>query len=240
MDASSSGVGTGHENQILAKSKISFDAPVLVVKHPIIDKVITDKGGEMFRQNTFWHAYAVATALLEQFKFNTPTLISFPRGGVATGLACQLAFREQEHHFFTFPFGETGMKENLAVPPSISATSDVVLVDGVIATGSTLMNYLEKIIRSVKGWQGRLFVISNMAAERGINTIKTYSQTRGVPLACIATGWLIPAEECEWKVLDGKRVYFVGVKESIGDFGDMMISGLSANELKHWRGPVDK
>ncbi|MCA9837040.1 MAG: hypothetical protein KC422_08995 [Trueperaceae bacterium] len=212
---------------------MNHTAPLLHVNHPLLASVITDQGGETFRENAFWHAYVIAQSLLERFSLQDPQVISFPRGGVATGVGVKRAFKGIKHQFTTLPFGKHGLDQTLPLV-DLDEKTDLILVDGVIATGSTLIRYLQLVREKNPHWQGRLFIISNMAAEFGYETLIGFCKEYGLELCCLATGYLVPPTECIWKEIGGKRIYFVGVSQSIGDFGDMAIKDLSAQELANW------
>ena len=226
-------VSDSRSQQALSVRHIQHSPPLLVVNHPSLQSVMTDQGGEVFRENVFWHAYVIAESMLERFSLSHPQVISFPRGGVATGVGVKRAFRQIKHQFRTLPFTEEGLSQDLPIP-ELKEKTDLILVDGVIATGSTLLSYLTLILERYPKWQGKLFIISNMAAEFGIANLRKFSQNRGLELSCLATGYLVPPEECIWKEIDGKRLYFVGVSQRIGDFGDMVIQDLSPGELLNW------
>lgn len=219
--------------QALSTRQIQHTCPILLVSHPSLESVLTDQGGEAFRENVYWHAYVIAESLLERFSLINPQVISFPRGGVATGVGVKRAFKRINHQFRTLPFTEKGLTKDLPLP-KLQDASDLILVDGVIATGSTLTNYLSRVLKTYPNWRGRLFIISNMVAELGFGNLSSFVEQKGLELACMATGYRVPAEECSWKEINGKSIYFVGVNQKIGDFGDMVIQDLSANELLNW------
>ena len=220
------------------KLSLNYTAPILEVQHSLLERILTDKGGEGFREDSFWHAYFITVSLKNQFKLENPSMIAFPRGGVATGVGARRAFKNEVFKFKMLPFSKKGLEKERPLP-ELEKHTDLILIDGVIATGSTILSYLASVAKHYPDWQGRLFIVSNMAAEVGITNLKNKTQDLGLELTCLATGYVVPAEECAWKEIDDKRIYFVGVSKNIGDFGDMMIEGLSAEQLSHWESALD-
>jgi len=220
------------------KLSLKYTAPILEVKHPLLERILTDKGGEGFREDSFWHAYSITASLKTQFQLENPSMIAFPRGGVATGVGARRAFKNEPFKFKMLPFSQKGLEKERPLP-ELAEHTDLILIDGVIATGSTLLSYLENVEKHYPNWQGRLFIVSNMAAEVGINNIKKKTKTLGLELSCLATGYVVPPDECAWKKIANKRIYFVGVSKNIGDFGDMMSEGLSPEQLSHWESAVE-
>jgi MFS transporter, FHS family, glucose/mannose:H+ symporter len=223
----------GWQERQLRTRRVEQQDAVTLVHHPLYQQITTSKGGEKFRNDVCWHGFVLARTLLETTVMNEPTVIVFPRGGVATGVGAKLALRGFEHHFFTVKMSK-GVLHEARLPETIDQKSDVVLVDGIVATGNTLISYLDRL-RSQQQWRGRLFVLSNLAAEEGIEALETYAKRHGIEFQ-IVTGAVIPVQDCAWKELGGgKKVYFVGVKQDIGDFGDMNSDGLGDNALLEWQ-----
>lgn len=153
-------------------------------------------------------------------------IVDIPRGGVPLGLAVAAEFRDQLGDKSNIRHASSQIKttpDNL-IPDSIrSQYADMlVLVDGVVGSGKTVIDHLKQIDKSQ---YGSVVLISSISSEYGARSVSQYARENGFNFEHI-TGLIVPESQCCWQNLGGKQVYFVGYNPDTGldlgipDFGD--------------------
>ncbi len=165
------------------------------------------------------------TAYKEEYESGTVAVVSIPRGGVPVGVATKeiLEWARTELHLsdlnpILVESNEKTDKANLfPAEVDFDAANTLILADGVVGTGSTIIRHMEQI---PEGWQGTVKIVNNIAAQKGIDLIAEFAAQRRQKVKFI-TGKIYPEEECDYvDVGEGKLVYFVGMNDDVPDFGD--------------------
>lgn len=153
-------------------------------------------------------------------------LIDIPRGGIPTGTAVEETLRADPTNNVSRFHSYTKINKPAPMPRQIdySKTDSVVIADGVIATGGSIVEHIDNI---PQGWSGNVTVLSNAAAEIGLKRIFEAFTNRDFASTALVTGHVFKEHECDWVECDGgKSVYFVGYNKErnfdcqLPDFGD--------------------
>ncbi|MBI3962402.1 MAG: phosphoribosyltransferase [Deinococcus sp.] len=203
-----------------------------------MSQVATNLGGEAFRRSVCQHAFAIASTLLQSVRClnSNPTILVIPRGGICTGVGVRLALQGRQHNYLTVRLGIDDDQLYSLLQSDPTGTASVVLVDGIIGSGFTINQHLETIWRLREAWHGPLGIICNIASQLGIANVLRSPRAAGVPEIFLATGTVVPHDDCRWIILrNGKLAYYVGVRQSIGDFGDMVMQDLNLEQLYNWQ-----
>lgn len=183
-------------------------------------------GGASYSAAIREHTIEAANVHFEKLPQTTaaPTaIISIPRGGVPTALAMHEAFTKASTQPLQVIHSQIKTQpDNLLANADLNDCQQLIIVDGIIGTGSTIVNHMKAI---PDNWKGTVQVFANAAAALGLKKIQEHAETMDNPVH-IAVGKVFPDEECEWVNCDGKQVYFVGYNSAkqidykLPDFGD--------------------
>lgn len=170
------------------------------------------------------HAQDIATDLMPALTFrDQPTkiaIVEIPRGGVPCAEGVKLAFDNMGYD--TDIISSRCKSDTSAL---FDADMDwgqyqgVILTDGVIGSGKTIVQHLEQIPEAL---QEHTIVFANVTSALGARTIAESAPAKAV----LVTGLLLPEEDCQWMQFPDKSVYFIGYNEERGvdlklpDFGD--------------------
>lgn len=174
------------------------------------------------------HSAELAGAYLQDFpqllQGNT-TIISIPRGGVLTAQGLQEVFQTSAAAPSSVNIVTSHIKTagaSLLRDVDFGDTSTLIICDGVIGTGKTIVDHMKAIPPS---WQGIVHVFANAASALGLKTITQHAAQIPQDVS-ITAGRVFADDECEWVNCGGKNVYFVGYNAAKGldyklpDFGD--------------------
>lgn len=151
-------------------------------------------------------------------------ILSIPRGGVPTAEGLSHKFTSLAKGKSTVELAHSRIKFSNDLFPDkfFDDKKTVIIADGVIATGGTIVKHLEQIPAS---YEGNVYVFANATAQMGRQAISdsAASLQRRVKLV---TGRIFTQNECEWFEFPDKKVYFVGYNTAnkldykLPDFGD--------------------
>lgn len=145
-----------------------------------------------------------------------------PRGGLPTGEGVLSGLQNSCKNAFLTASNIKTQPARLFPTGLFSQATTVIITDGIIGTGKTIVDHLQQIPQD---WNGKVEVVSNAASELGLKAIWAQAAIMKQPVACV-TGRILADDECEWVDFPGKKVYFVGYNKARGldyklpDFGD--------------------
>lgn len=154
-------------------------------------------------------------------------ILSVPRGGVPTGVGLSKCFNQASMHSHMAHLAESSIKHSDDLYPSgfFDEKDTIIIADGIIGTGTTIIRHLEQI---PEDWQGKTIVFANATSELGIENIEKAAKELGRSTQLV-TGRVFNHDECQWFEFPDKKVYFVGFNDARGvdyklpDFGDQII-----------------
>lgn len=159
-------------------------------------------------------------ALLEE----RTAIISIPRGGAPTAEGVHAIFnRMAARSLHVIDSNIKTAPESLYNTNMFNSISHVLIADGIIGTGKTVVQHLEQIPAD---WLGRVTIFSNAASQLGVDTIMDFAHSNLAQPVKGITGRVFGDDECEWVDCAGKNVYFVGYNKArsidyqLPDFGD--------------------
>jgi len=152
-------------------------------------------------------------------------IVDVPRGGVPVGEAAAKALSAAGLNVTHASSQEKTDRDNL-FPPAIdfSQTDVLVLADGIIGAGTTIIRHLAQIPAD---WKGEVRIVNNAAAQLGLDNIRAFAATQGREIR-VVTGRVYAEEECAVVRFGDKEVYFVGKDDGIPDFGDKVSAAAPA------------
>lgn len=183
--------------------------------------------GQQYYDAVKSHSKAMGQSYLtqnaDQISDNT-VILYIPRGGEPTGKGLRDAFLEaaQPKNIQT-RVSQTKTTPNQLYPDdTFRNASTLIIADGIIGTGKTIVDHLNQIPAT---WNGRIEIFANAASELGLRTIGAAIASVPQPVHGVI-GRIFDDNECEWVDIPGKKVYFVGYNKARGldyqlpDFGD--------------------
>jgi hypothetical protein len=157
-------------------------------------------------------------------------VIDIPRGGQATGDGVFAALQNKigAPVFHSRSVYKDQTRQPLADIDDLNECSHLVLVDGIVSTGHTMIDHIMSLPEK---WPGTLIVFSNGTTHVGSHNIRTLGKDRQLNLFQICNR-LFSDDECDWvKNSEAKEAYFVGYNKKNGidykipDFGDQLSLG---------------
>ena len=174
------------------------------------------------------HSVELGEAYLQDFPHavkNDTVIVSIPRGGVLTAQGLKEVFTQSAAPGASINLVASRIKtagQPLLQDVKFDDTSTLVICDGVVGTGKTIVDHMKAIPAS---WQGVVHVFANAASAMGLQAIATHAAQMPQDVS-ITAGRVFADDECEWVNCGGKNVYFVGYNSAKGldyklpDFGD--------------------
>lgn len=205
-----------HRNKTSVFQLASFDQLCHgnVPQGPVYHQAIVDHAREL----TLLH-----TAANQNLSSESIAVLYVPRGGLPTGEGVVSGLRGQCKSAFLTASNIKTQPAQLYPAGVFDQASTLVIADGIIGTGKTIVDHLQQI---PSDWKGKVEVVSNAASALGLKTIWTYATTMPQPVTCV-TGRILMDDECEWVDFpNNKKVYFVGYNKArnldykLPDFGD--------------------
>lgn len=185
--------------------------------------------GSAYRQAVKTHTVFFASAHLADNPAFLPdqmiSIIAIPRGGMATADGLQEAFSKMtlEPDKIRMIVSQCKTISKDLYPKEIfEKTTSLVIADGIIGTGKTVIDHLKEIPRE---WKGTITIFANAAAEIGIESIRLHAVSMNQFIKIIV-GRLFNEKECDWIISSHKKVYSLGynkeqkVDYQLPDFGD--------------------
>jgi len=160
----------------------------------------------------------------QKIDLDTPVaIVDVPRGGLPLSDAAATVFSKRA---FTRSFSsqiKTDAQNLFPAELDFTQTKHLVLADGIIGTGSTIVQHLDQIPQD---WDGTVYIANNALAELGLEAICNAAEDRKFKMH-IMTGRIYSKAECDYITFDnGKTVYFVGMADGIPDFGDKVTDSI--------------
>ncbi|GEM_PF-1529232 len=177
--------------------------------------------GQAYWDAVFDHAKQITSVAFNLAASGMPArigVIDIPRGGVPAGLGVVTALADKFEHIEI-----TNVSSRIKTDPANLYPEDffddidmLVIADGIVATGGTILRHLEQIPEE---WSGAVVVLGNAMARLGIDNINSYARENDLKIR-IVTGHVYPESQCAYVDVGGKQVYFVGGDDGIPDFGE--------------------
>ena len=212
---------------------------MVVVNHPLVEQlaVPSERGGAEFRKSLRVFGNILAEVLMREANLGQrPTVIAVPRGGIPVGYGIKAA-SAADSSLIISNSGKHRDPQEPVLPENLSkiltSSTGVIIADGIIGRGDTIIEHLRAVLANMPdGWDGSIAVLSAIASAPGLQAIR--KEFGGVEMSFI-TGRVVPEDDCG-PVNFGtqeqpKWVYFVGKSLNIGDFGDMVESGITYQQL---------
>lgn len=187
--------------------------------------------GAPYREAIKRHTVDLATAYMadhpDMLARSPVAVVGVPRGGLATAEGLREIFSLKARHPGQVVLAESRIKQqagSLYPEGLFERSSTLVIADGIIATGKTIIDHLRQV---PPAWKGVVTVFANAAARMGIENIAQQAEQMPQDVKS-AFGRVFEDSECKWVDLAGKKVYFVGMDCNIPDFGDHIAPSVPA------------
>lgn len=200
--------------------------PCLTIEKPSLENLLNDVTpiGSAYNNAVIQHAYDLAQeilpALFDQNSVSRVAIIDIPRGGVPCAEGVRMACADLGAQTLSIS-SQCKSDASLLYNPATdwSNIDALILTDGVIGSGETIIKHFEQLPEEHKA---KTILLSNVSSELGAKNIGSALGS----ITSLFTGMVIPEADCQWMQFPEKSVYFIGYNEARGidlklpDFGD--------------------